>query len=149
MRVVNKETVAETALDIEYETTYFRLDERRWHNTTRATRVQEVRHFGKSDEHELPPDQGSGYIWRLYSVARFEQRDGGVYVELEAIVLGRDIPFAVRWMVNPIVRRVSKNSMLISLRQMKEACVRQNPRTGQWNHRLFPPIGLEARCLPR
>jgi hypothetical protein len=121
MRVVNKETVAETALDMEYETCYFQTDERRWYSTTRTTRVQEIRHYGKANEQELPPNQGSGYIWRLYSIAKFEQRDGGIYVEVEAIALSRDIPVAVRWIVNPIVRRVSRNSMLISLQQTQEA----------------------------
>jgi hypothetical protein len=121
MRVVNKETVAETALDMEYETCYFRVDEQRWYSVTHTTRVQEIRHYGKANEQELPPNQGSGYIWRLYSIARYEQRDGGTYVEVEAIALSRDIPVAVRWLVNPIVRRVSKNSMLISLQQTQEA----------------------------
>ena len=121
MRVVNKETVAETALDMEYETCYFKADERRWYSITHTTRVQEIPHYGKPDERELPPNQGSGYIWRLYSIARFEQRDGGIYVELEAIALSRDIPGALRWVVIPIVRRVSRNSMLVSLQQMEEA----------------------------
>ena len=121
MRVVNKEVVAETALDMDYETCYFKIDDRRWYSTTHTTRVQEIRHYGRPDEQELPPDHGSGYIWRLYSVARFEQRDGGTYVEVEAIALSRDIPTALRWVVNPIVRRVSRNSMLVSLQQMKEA----------------------------
>ncbi len=121
MRVVNKEVVAQTALDMEYETCYFKIDDRRWYSTTHTTRVQEIRHLGRPDEQELPPDHGSGYIWRLYSVAKFEQRDGGTYVEVEAIALSRDIPIALRWVANPIVRRVSKNSMLVSLHQMKEA----------------------------
>src|SRR5271157_361498 len=121
MRVVNKEAVAETALDMEYETCYFQLDERRWYSITHTTRVREIRHYGKPNEQELPPNQGSGYIWRLYSLARFEERDGGVYVELEAIALSRDVPVALRWLVNPIVRSVSRNSMLVSLQQTKEA----------------------------
>ena len=121
MRVVNKEVVAETTLDMEYETCYFKIDDRRWYSTTQTTRVQEIRHCGRPDEQELPPDHGSGYIWRLYSVARFEQKDGGTYVEVEAIALSRDIPIALRWVANPIVRRVSRNSMLVSLQQMKEA----------------------------
>lgn len=121
MHVVNKETVAETALDMEYETCYFRVNERRWYSITRTTRVQEIRHYGKPNELELPPNQGTGYVWRLYSIARFEQGDNGVYVEVEAIALSRDIPVAVRWLVNPIVRRVSRNSMLISLQQTQEA----------------------------
>ena len=69
----------------------------------------------------VPPLQGIGYTWRLYSVARFEERDGGVYVEPEAVALSRDIPVALRWMVDPIVRRVSRNTLLISLQQTKEA----------------------------
>jgi hypothetical protein len=121
MRVVNKEVVTETALDMDYETCYFRIDDRRSYSTTHTTRVQEILHYGRPDQQELPPDHGSGYVWRLYSVARFEQRDGGTYVEVEAIALSRDIPVALRWVVNPIVRRVSRNSMLVSVQQMKEA----------------------------
>ena len=121
MRVVNKEVVAETALDMEYETCYFKIDDRRWYSTTHTTQVQEIRHYGRPDQQELPPDYGSGYLWRLYSVTKFEQRDGGTYVEVEAIALSRDIPIALRWVGNPIVRRVSRNSMLVSLQQMKEA----------------------------
>ena len=71
MRLVNNETVAETALDSEYEACYLRLDELRWYSTAHTTRVQEIRHYGRPDQQELPPDQGSGYVWRLYSVARF------------------------------------------------------------------------------
>ncbi len=121
MRVVNKETVAETALDTEYQACYLQLDELRWYGTAHSTRVQEIRHYGRPDEQELPPNQGSGYIWRLYSFARFEERDGGVYIELEAIALSRDVPVALRWVVDPIVRRVSRNTLLISLQQMEEA----------------------------
>lgn len=121
MRVVNKEAVAETALDMKYETCYFQTDERRWYSITHTTQVQEIRHYGKANEQELQPSQGSGYIWRLYSIARFEERDGGTYVEVEAIALSRDVPVALRWLVNPIVRSVSRNSMLVSLRQMEDA----------------------------
>jgi len=123
MIVINNETVAETALDIEYETCYFKTDERRWYSIAHTTRVQEIRHYGRPNEQELPPNQGSGYIWRVYSTARFEARDGGVYVEVEAIALSRDVPVALRWIVNPIVHRVSRNSMLVSLQQT-EAAVR-------------------------
>ena len=83
--------------------------------------MQEVRHYGKPNEQILPSDRASGYIWRLYSIARYEQRDGGIYVEVEAIALSRDIPPVLRWIANPIVRRVSRNSMLISLQQTQEA----------------------------
>jgi hypothetical protein len=37
------------------------------------------------------------------------------------MALTRDIPAAVRFAVDPVVRRVSRNSLLISLQQTKEA----------------------------
>ena len=130
MLMANHEIIASTALEGEYEACYHQLDNRRWYSIAHTTRMQEIRRYAEPGAQPLPSDQGSGYIWRIYSFARFEERDGGVYVELEAIVLSRDIPVAVRWAVNPIVRRISKNAMLTSMRQMEEAV---NSRSGTEN----------------
>jgi len=46
----------------------------------------------QANERELPPGTGDGYLWRLYSYWRYEERDGGTWVECEAISLTRDIP---------------------------------------------------------
>jgi len=100
---------------------YVRLDDRHSYSIAYTTRVQEIRHYGRPGEQKLPPNQGSGYIWRICTLAKFEERDGGVYVELEAIALSRDVPVAVRWVVDPIVRSFSKSSLLTSLRQLVAA----------------------------
>jgi len=121
MVVVNKELASKIAFDTEYQSCYRRLDENRWYGVARTTRVQEIRNYGRPDEHELEPGEGSGYLWRIYSFSRYEERDGGVYVEIEAIVLSRDIPPAIRWLVSPIVRSVSKNALRNSLHQTAEA----------------------------
>ena len=121
MLLANKQVVASTALDTEYEACYHRVDQRRLYGVVYTTQVQEIRHYGQPSAKELPPGQGNGYVWRVYCFARFEERDHGIYMELEAIVLSRDIPFAVRWVVDPIVRRVAKDSMSTSLRQTEEA----------------------------
>jgi hypothetical protein len=42
-------------------------------------------------------------------------------MEIEAIALSREIPVAMRWAVDPIVRRVSKGSLVTSLRQTQDA----------------------------
>lgn len=123
MRVVNNEAVAHTALDREYETCYFKTDKHRWYSVTHTTRVQEIGHYGQASEQELPPNQGNGYVRRLFSVAKFEQRDGGTYVEVEAIALSRDIPVAVRWLVNPIVRRISRNRCSSLCDRQRTRCV--------------------------
>jgi hypothetical protein len=121
MLLMNKAFLLKTVLDADYQVTNVRLDDHRFYSISKATRVQEIEEYGHSEEHLIAEGEGHGYIWKLCSIARLEQRDEGVYVELEAIALSRDIPAAARFMVDPIVRRVSRNSLLISLQQTDEA----------------------------
>ncbi|HLJ16626.1 MAG TPA: hypothetical protein VKV15_19170 [Bryobacteraceae bacterium] len=144
MLLMNKAVFLKIALDSDYQSSYFRLDDRRWYSVAYTTRVQEIEDYGQPDARRLPADEGGGYIWRLYSITRFEERDGGVYVEVEAIALSRDIPLSLRWMVEPIVRRVSKNSLLTSLRQTQQAVDRMVASSAGDR----PVIGSGPRPLP-
>jgi hypothetical protein len=121
LRLVNKSAVAKTALDTDYAASYFRVDDRRWYGITSTTHIQEVDKFGTPEQRTLPEDQGTGLIWRLSSITRLEERDGGVYAELEAIALSRDIPAAFRLIVTPIARRVARDSLETSLHKTKVA----------------------------
>jgi len=64
----------------------------------------------------LPDGTGSGYVWRLHSIARYEQREGGVDLELEAIALTRDIPASVS-----MVRKPDRQSPLDELAHYNSA----------------------------
>jgi hypothetical protein len=121
MMLMNKALFLKTVLDADYQSTNVRVDERRFYSVSQTTRVQEIEEFGESGERRVPEGQGTGYIWKLHSIARFEQREGGVYVEIEAMALSREIPMAVRLVADPIVRRVARNSLLTSLQQTKAA----------------------------
>jgi hypothetical protein len=91
------------AIEGEYQAHAIRVDRGRGYNIADTVRVQEIEHYGRADERLLPAGTGNGFIWRLHSIARYEERDGGVYFELEAIALTRDIPGSVRWFVNRVV----------------------------------------------
>jgi hypothetical protein len=93
----------------------------RWYGISNTTHIREIDKFGTPEERTFPEDRGTGLIWRLSSITRLEERDGGVYAELEAIALSRDIPAVFRVFVTPIVRRVSKDSLVTSLHQTKVA----------------------------
>jgi hypothetical protein len=121
MLLMNKAFFLKSALDADYHVSGVRLSDRRFYSVSRSTRVQEVDDYDGADEHRLPEGQGGGYIWKLFSVIRLEERDGGVYVEVEAMALSREIPGALRFFVDPIVRRVSRNSVLTSIQQTEEA----------------------------
>jgi hypothetical protein len=119
--IMNKSFFAKGALDSDYRSTFVRVDDQHWYSTSETTRVQEAAEYGAASQHLLPEGHGKGIIWRLYSFAHYEERDGGVYIELEAIALSRDIPAALHLVVDPIVRRVSRSSLEQSLQQTADA----------------------------
>ena len=121
MLLVNRSLLLKTAFDTDYESCYVHVDDRRGYSVSRTTRVQEIEEYGAATQHTLHEGEGSGIIWRLFGIARYIERDGGVYIELEAIGLSRDIPASLRWIVEPIVRRVSRGSLSTSLRQTANA----------------------------
>jgi hypothetical protein len=114
------------ALAVHFHVNDIALDEHRGYNAADSVQVQEIEDYGRRSEHLLPVDTGSGFIWRLRSIARYQERAGGVYLELEVIALTRDIPSSLRWLVNPILNRLSTNSLTTTLRQTREA-VRASP----------------------
>ncbi len=121
MQLMNRKFFLKTMLDADYQSTNVRLDERRFYSVSRTTRVQEIQDYGRPSQHWMPEGQGGGYIWKLFSIGRLVQRDGGVYIEIEAIALSREIPAAVRFVADPIVRSVSRSALLTSLTQTEEA----------------------------
>jgi hypothetical protein len=125
MLLMNKAFFLKTALDADYQVTNVRLDDRHFYSVSRTTRVQEIEDYQQADERRLPEGEGSGYIWKLFSIVRLEERAEGVYLEMEAIALSRGVPATLRMVVDPIVRHVSRNSIITSIQQTTEA-VRSN-----------------------
>jgi hypothetical protein len=97
------------------------VDAHRGYSVVEGDSIQEIKEYGHPSEHLLPPDTGSGFIWRIHSISRFEERDGGVYLEVEALALTRDIPGSLRWMVSPVVNRLSVSSLTTTLTQTRQA----------------------------
>jgi hypothetical protein len=118
---VQKVLFVHAAMEGQYVSHDFTLDKRRVYSLAGTTEVREIQNYGQSGERMLPAGQGNGFIWRLHSITRYEQRDGGVYIELEAMALTRGIPASLRWLVTPVVRHLSMNSLAISLRQIRDA----------------------------
>jgi hypothetical protein len=121
MRLLNKSVLVKMAFDADYESCSVPVDDRRAYSISRTTRVQEIEEYGSTAQHILREGEGHGIIWSLFSITRFMERDGGVYLELEAIGLSRDIPGSMRWLIEPVVRRISRSSLSTSLQQTENA----------------------------
>ena len=121
MVLLNKTLFLRTALDIDYESRYVQIDERHGYSVSHTTRLQEIEEYGAPSQRILREGEGYGIVWRLASIARYVQLDGGVYFELEAMGLSRAVSPSLRWLAEPIVRRVSRASISTSLRQTENA----------------------------
>ena len=124
LTIVNKSFFSQRALECESTSSYVRLDAFRWYSQSQTVRIQEWAEYGTSQQRKLPAGAGAGYVWSTSTMSRFEERDNGVYVEMEAIVLSRDVPFALRELVDPIIRHVSNSTLVASLDQTRKAVER-------------------------
>jgi hypothetical protein len=124
IRYVQKMLFVSEFLDSEYAVRHVQLDPRRSYSVAQSVRLKEIRNQGGNPESGGNTD-ASRYIWRIYSISKYEQRDGGVYEEEENIVLSRAIPVSLRWLVEPAIRHLSSDLIVASLRKTREA-VRSN-----------------------
>jgi hypothetical protein len=110
-----KKKVITTILDTEHEVHYSLLDATHAASRSRTTRIQEVDDAGKPNERLEPKGHDSGFLWRMNTYWRFEEKDGGTYVECQSISLTRDIPFGLGWLVGPFVLSVPRESLTFTL----------------------------------
>lgn len=106
-------------LNTEFDIQWHKLDQDRVYSNSYSTRIAEVKDPGKPDGPELPAGKDHGYLWRLYTYWRFEERDGGVYMQCEAISLTRDIPFGLGWLLRPLVTSIPRQSLNRTLGQTR------------------------------
>jgi hypothetical protein len=120
LRLLKKKVIT-VVLDTDHDVHYQSVDANRWFCRSYTTRIAEVENAGTPKETVLAPDTGYGFLWRLYSCWRFQERDGGVYVECRAISLTRDIPLGLAWIIEPIIRKLPKESLINTLKATRDA----------------------------
>lgn len=128
LRLLKKKIVT-VVLDTDHEVHYCAVDKTRWVCRSYTTRIAEVENAGKSDERVAEADTGYGFLWRLYSYWRFEERNAGVIFECRAISLTRDVPFGLGWAVEPIIEKLPKESLIHTLEATRQA-VHPRPSSG-------------------
>jgi len=119
-------------LDTEHDVHYQRLDAMREISRSVSTRVQEVANAGSAKEHDRPPGQDNGYLWRINSYWKFLERDGGIYVQCESVSLTRDIPTGLGWLIGPYLESVPRESLSFTLEATRKGLSHQ---LGQTDHR--------------
>ncbi len=138
MRLFKKKVIT-VVLDTEHDVRYFQLDPWRWYSRSYTTKISEVQDAGKPSERQLPPGDDHGFMWRLYSYWKFQERDGGVYVECQAVSLSRDIPAGLGWLIGPIVRHLPKQSLESTLDSTRKAVLERRGAGRPATAAFLPP----------
>jgi len=113
--------VITVVLNTEHDIQYFHDGPGRAHSRSSTVRIAEVENAGKKDEREKPPGEDGGFLWGMETWWRMEERDGGVYVQSEVVSLTRDIPTVLKWMIEPFVTSVPKETLSSTLVATRKA----------------------------
>jgi hypothetical protein len=112
--------VISATIDTENDVVFVRPAPDRAYSSIRSTKVAEVVDPGGPDEHERQPGHGSGVLWAMNTYWRFLERDGGTYVQCEAVSLSRDLPFVLGWFIKPLLTKVPKEALAFMLGRVKD-----------------------------
>jgi hypothetical protein len=113
--------VITVVLNTEHEVRYFHDSPVRAHSRSSAVRIAEVENAGRSDEREKTPGDDGGFLWRMETWWRMEERDGGIYVQSEVASLTRNIPVGLSWLIGPFVTSIPKETLAFTLEATRKA----------------------------
>jgi hypothetical protein len=120
MRVRQKHVLT-VVMDTAYDVHFDRLDARHGWSSSRSTAIREIVDAGTSRERALNEADGHGFLWRLNTYWTYEERDGGLYLQIESVSLTRAIPTGLGWAIGPFVESVPRESLEFTLRQTCQA----------------------------
>jgi hypothetical protein len=120
MRVRQKHVIA-VVMDTIYDVTFARPDTQHGFSLSRSTHVAEIDSPGTPSEHPLDESHEHGFLWRLNTYWTWEERDGGLYIQIESISLTRSVPHGLAWAVQPFVQSIPRESLEFTLRSTASA----------------------------
>ncbi len=123
---LHRKAIVTAVFNAEFDITYFFPHPTMAYSRSYSTRIAEVENPGQPDEREKPVGQDSGYLWRLHSYWRFEEKDGGVYAQVESIALSRPIPFLFSWLVNPLLKSIPREYLTRVMDSLRDAVVHRS-----------------------
>lgn len=133
---LQKKSIVTVTLDTWYDIHFTPVGKDGGYSRSVSTRIQQVEDAGTPNEHLDPVGDDSGYLWRIISYWRYQQRDNGVIIEWESIALSRDVPFLLGWFVNPLIRKIAREAVNDMLAATRKAVLAQH---AQDNHAQYGP----------
>lgn len=121
---VRQHHVITVVMDTDYDVRFGHPGSQRGYCTSTSTRVAEISAPGTANEHALSRGEEHGFLWRLNSYWSYEERDGGLYMRIEAVSLTRAVPHGLGWMIGPYVESIPRESLEFTLHSVQTALSR-------------------------
>ena len=102
--------VITVVLDTTCDVTFAELDPAHGYSISRSTRIDEI-----------SPAGDNGFLYRLNTYWSYEQRDGGLYLQIESLSLTRSIPHGLAWAVQPYLESIPRDSLVFTLTSARNA----------------------------
>jgi hypothetical protein len=121
---VRQHHVITVVMDATYDIAFGHLDMKHGYGISQSTRIAEIASPGTSAEHALEPNEEHGFLWRLNTYWSYEELDGGLYLQIEAVSLTRSVPSGLGWALRPYVESIPRDSLEFTLRSACSALQR-------------------------
>ena len=115
MRVRQRHVIT-VVMDTTYDITFGQLDVQHGYSISQSTRIAEINSPGTGAERTLNANEEHGLLWRLNTYWSYEERNGGLYLQIEALSLTRSIPSGLGWAIQPYVESIPRESLEFTLR---------------------------------
>jgi hypothetical protein len=103
---VRQRNIVTIVMDTTYDVTFGQFDAQHRYSKSKSTQISEID----------PAPGDHGFLWRLNTYWSYEERDGGLYLQIEAVSLSRSIPHGFAWLIQPWVVRIPRESLEFTLR---------------------------------
>ena len=118
---LHRKTVVTVVYDTQFDIHFFPVDKTREYSRHCATRIVEVENAGRPDEHQDTVGNDRGFLWRLNTYWRYQEKNGGVYIQIEFITLSRTVPAVFAWLVNPYIKSIPHEYLMNLLQTTRSA----------------------------
>lgn len=118
---IRQQHVLTVVLDTTYDITFGHLGAGRGYSISRSARIAEIAAPGTPAEHVLSASEEHGFLWRQNTYWSYEERDGGLYMQIESISLTRTIPTGLGWAIGPYAESIPRESLEFTLRAVCSA----------------------------
>jgi len=123
LRFVKKKVIT-VVLDTYHQARFGTLDATHAYSRSYTTKVTEIEDPGTPQEREKSADNEEGFMWKMNTYWRFEEKDSGLYIQCEAITLTRSVPFGLAWIIEPFITSIPKESLTATMGETRKALVK-------------------------